>query len=173
MTRSEITNFLHGEEMVPVVFLRDCPGLGFVVNQDHGSSDIPATYHANVPFWLASIMGSPEIEDKRFLTVQEPPWLKMMGPGATIEVERSYEFAKSVAVACQNETSVALLKGLLKERVPDIVGASLQGRRRQFDRDDKVFLAEEKEMIANSQKAVEQFYTWKTGDNGLKRGSRV
>ena len=70
MTRSEITNFLHGEEMVPVVFLRDCPGLGFVVNQDHGSSDIPATYHANVPFWLASIMGSPEIEDKRFLTVQ-------------------------------------------------------------------------------------------------------
>ena len=168
MTQAEIADFLYGEEMVPVEFVRDCPELGFVVNQDHGSADIPATYRANMPFWLASKIG-PEMEENQPLKVEQPSWLRALGRGATLDIERSYKFASLVAIASKDKGANKRLHGLLTERIPDVVTASLQARRRQFDRNDKVFLTEEKEMIANSQHAVEQFFAWKTGDSTLRQ----
>lgn len=167
MTSAEIDEYLRGDEMVPVVFLRECAGLGFIVNQEKAEADVPATYRANVPFWLASIMGSPEAKENRFLRIEHPPWLRDLGPGYNPYNDSiSYDFAGNVGVACEDDGISRRLIELYKERIPEMMGAGMQGRRRLLDRmDGQIFLKEEREMIRASQRAVQDFFGWKTGED--------
>lgn len=166
MTSAEINEYLHGDEMVPVAFLKDCAGLGFLVNPEKAEADIPATYRANIPFWLAAIMGSPEAGENQFLAIGQPPWLRDLGPGYNPHNDSiSYDFAGNVGVACGDDTVSRRLVELYKERIPAMMDAGMQGRKRSLDgMDGQVFLKEEKEMIKSSKRAVQDFFGWKTGE---------
>jgi hypothetical protein len=170
MTSAEITEYLHAEELVPVVFLRDCPGLGFIVNQERDDAVIPKTYHASIPFWLASILGGVGTQQNQFVRIEPPPWLQALGPGAHIEPDRSYDFGAHVGLACGADGIIQQLIELGKERIQTIVDASFQIGRRDFDiGDEKPMLAEEKEIVDRSQRAIENFRRWKSG--GVQQGS--
>jgi hypothetical protein len=170
MTAAEIAEYLHSEESLTVEFLLDCPGLGFLVSPEQDEATIPQGYHAMIPFWLAVILGMPQGGGRRIVQVAEPPWLRSLGAGTRIDTERSYFFAANVGRACGDESASKRLIELAKERVRPVLDTALQPRRRQFDpTGELVLLTEEKELIAESHRAVESFARWKAGDVATPR----
>jgi hypothetical protein len=162
MTSEEISAYLHDQEQLSVEFLIECPGLGFLVGADQDEATIPKGYRAMIPYWLAAILGMPQSDGRSIVKVTEPPWLQSLGPGARIETERSYFFSASIGLACRDATVPKRLIELAKERVKLVLDTALQTRRRHFDSGgDTVFLTEEKELIAESQRAVETFAHWR------------
>ena len=113
MSSEEISNFLHGEELVPVVFLQNCEGLGFIVGAEQTDSDIPVDYHANIPFWLAQILSNPKVQITEVLT---PDWVQNLHPGTNCESEKSYLFAAAIGSLCEDETQdpdASMLKNII------------------------------------------------------------
>jgi hypothetical protein len=164
MTLEEISDYLHAEEPVPVEFLQNCPGLGFLVNEDRDEAEIPQTYRASLPFWLAAILGSQEAGANRLVQINEPPWLRALGPGARVDTERSYDFAATVAMACGDESAARRVIELAKERLPEVLVLALQGRTPRIDsQGHRTLFAEEKDILAASRAAIQSFHDWKIG----------
>jgi hypothetical protein len=164
MTLAEISDYLHAEEPVPVEFLQSCPGLGFLVNEDRDEAEIPQTYRASLPFWLAAILGSRAAGANRLVQINEPPWLRALGPGAHVDVERSFDYAATVAVACGDDSAAKRVIELAKERLPEVVTLALQfGRTRIDAQPHRVLFTEERDILAASHAAVQSFHKWKTG----------
>ena len=154
----EISNFLYGEELIPVVFLIDCPQLGFIVNPEQGNSDIPATYSANLPFWLAHVLMEANI-----VKIEQPKWLKELGPGATIKTERSYDFSADIGIYSGDKKVPQKLIELAKERISIVLNSGLKTGNRFFDKElENVYFIEEKNIINDTQISIDQFSNWKS-----------
>ncbi|KAH0792720.1 DNA replication complex GINS protein PSF3 [Histomonas meleagridis] len=165
MTSSEISDFLHGEELVPVVFLQECEGLGFIVNPEQSDADIPVNYRANIPFWLAQILANPQVNIVR---VGVPEWVAGIHPGAAIETERSYHFAAAISSLCGEPEIGKNIIDTCKERLGTVVRNSYISSQSTLQRnEDIVYMTEEKELITQTQKSVDLFYKWKTGQGSM------
>lgn len=167
MSAEEISDFLHGEELVPVSFLQNCEGLGFIVGAEQTDSDIPVDYHANIPFWLAQILSNPKVQMTEVLT---PDWVQSLHPGANCESEMSYLFSAAVAALCEDESQdpdASLLKNIIdmcRERLGMVVHRAHISSRSSKDKYDTVLMKEEKDIIVNTQKTVDSFFRWKTNN---------
>ena len=161
MSSTEISDFLHGEELVPVVFLQECEGLGFIVNPEQSDADIPVNYRANIPFWLAQILANPKVNMVR---VDVPDWVLGIHPGASVETERSYLFAAAISSLSGEPEIAKNIIDMCKERLETVVRRSYVSSQKRND--DTMFMTEEKEVISKTQKSVDLFYKWKTNNRG-------
>jgi hypothetical protein len=169
MTRGEVSSYLRGEEMLPVTFLSSCDGLGFTVDQSSNDADVPQYYRASMPFWLASTM-----KESGMVGIDEPPWLKTLGPGAHLDAERSLGFAAKISVQCGDRgvSGLTRLTELCQERIDGVLTFAMTTTMPRFDQsgqEGQVFLSEEKEMIEESRKSLRNFAAWKAGDTRIKR----
>jgi hypothetical protein len=168
MTYAEISAYLHHEELLTIEFRLECPGVGFLVNSEHEQSTIPRGHQLALPFWLSAILGMPQHDGRSIVQVIEPSWLRALGPGVKLDAERSYFFAATVGVACRDESTSKRLIELAKERIKPVLDAALRTQPKRFhdSTDEMVLLEEEKELIAESHRAVESFGKWKSGESG-------
>ena len=158
MTNKEIENFLHGEELVPVTFLTDLEGAGFIVNTEQTDADIPTGYTANIPFWIADILTRSHLTQ-----ITSPDWLTALTPGATIDVERSFEFSALLAKDSERLDHVEKLCQLASDRIDLVLTQSLKTFEKQSQKtNEPAFFSEEKEMIKLGRESAKQFYNWKS-----------
>lgn len=160
MTKEEINDFLHQEELVPVTFLGTFEGLGFIVDPNSSDSTIPENFCANIPFWLASILADPKVN---MVAIKEPQWLEKLGPGSSISEELSYEFGANIGVAAGKSDTVTRLIDLYKSRASGVINSAFKTRSRQLDRQEPVFLSEESDLVQNTRSNYQSFLQWKAG----------
>lgn len=160
MTNEEIDKFLHEEELVPVAFLQNLSGLGFIVDQTKSEADIPQGFTAQIQFWLAIFLAG---QDDDLIAIDEPSWLKNFGPGSVVTDDISYQFSHTIGQQTGNPNTSAQLIELCKSRIDTIVNSCFKVRNRQLDRQDPVFLSEEREIVDASRENYQQFLQWKTG----------
>ena len=161
MTKEEIRIFLHNEELVPVIFLHSYEGLGFVADTSKGDAEIPEGFRANIPFWLARILANPTVN---MAAIEEPKWLEKVGPGSNITQEVSYDFGANIGMAAGKQNTVVQLIELCKSRIGNVLNSSFKVKARQLDKQDPVFLEEEKEIVENTREAYQSYLQWKTED---------
>jgi len=155
---SEITAYLLEEEFVPVVFLVECPRLGFLVNPDQGNADIPESFRASLPFWIAK-----QLYQLKVVKIESPKWLKEMGPGVTINSEKSYAFSSDLSVCVGDPKGIKRIADLIVERIPLVMNSCLTTKARTLERkDDRILFIEEREMIKKAQESIEEYNDWKS-----------
>ena len=160
MTKEEINDFLHQEELVPVTFLGTFEGLGFIVDPSNSDSTIPEDYCANIPFWLASILADPKVN---MVAINEPQWLENLGPGSSITEELSYEFGANIGVVAGKVDTITRLIDLYKSRASAVINSAFKARSRQLDRQEPTYMSEENDLIQNSRSNYQSFLQWKAG----------
>ena len=160
MTKEEINDFLHQEELVPVTFLNAYEGLGFIVDPSNSDSTVPENFCANIPFWLASILADPKVN---MVSIDEPRWLETLGPGSSINEELSYEYGANIGVVAGNNDTITRLIDLCKSRTNVVLNSAFKTRNRQLDRQEPTFMAEENNIIQNTRSNYLSFLQWKTG----------
>ena len=169
MSNEEIENFLHGEELVPVTFLKDLEGAGFIVNTEQTDADIPTGYSANIPFWIADILTRSHITK-----ITPPDWLTALTPGATINDERSFDFSALLAKDSDRFDYIEKLSQLATDRIDLVLTHSMKTVEQQSGKKNgPAFFTEEKEIIRLGRESAKQFYDWKsTGTCNVKRLTR-
>ncbi|KAK8890775.1 hypothetical protein M9Y10_027974 [Tritrichomonas musculus] len=160
MSKEEIDDFLHQEDLVPVTFLGTFEGLGFIVDPSSSNSTIPENFCANIPFWLASILADPKV---KMVSIDEPQWLEKLGPGSTITEELSYEYGANIGVVAGKNDTISQLIDLCKSRTSVVINSAFKTTNRKLDRQEPVFMSEENDIIQKTRANYQSFLQWKTG----------
>lgn len=153
----EVQRFLDEDELVPVIFKRECPMLGFIVDPGMNGSTIPVNFSTNLPIWLAR-----KLAEDKVVSVGLPGWVQEMQPGSVVNPHASITLASEIReLSAQEggqpdfESPVAQMS---RDRVHDVVGESFRlGQGRMCFSEERVLYREEQTVVDAARETYRNF----------------
>lgn len=150
----KINEYILNEELVPVKFTKEMLGSSFIVSQENVNDTIPEGFKASIPFWLAK-----GLKEEGYCKIEDVKWLNELGPNVSLQAQRSYDFGMKISEERGDSKCVISLYDMLMSRSNDIINLAL--KLKSPNEEERCVMTEEKQIIKNSRKDLEDFYQWK------------